>query len=177
MIYQRLAFRLDRDRLTVTWGDRASTSGGAPLPVLLPTEPCDETAVLCYDNHLGSRPHDWLTCLTTESSGFPSSPRQGVGPKPGGFSKGRGKTHGCPAPNSRNLNSSAFRSVPPFRSRELSDCEGWRPSHPSFLRQGCDGERGTFEQLTHRGRPGLDVQAESTLNGAATAVDTPDIAG
>jgi hypothetical protein len=54
--YQRLAYRLDTDGLTIRWGDFESTSGAAVQPTLLPSDPCDDTTVLCYDHSLGAWP-------------------------------------------------------------------------------------------------------------------------
>jgi hypothetical protein len=44
------------DGLTVKWGNFASSQGGALPPTLLPTDPCDDTTVLCYDHSLGAWP-------------------------------------------------------------------------------------------------------------------------
>jgi hypothetical protein len=56
IVYQRVAYRLDTDGLTIEWGDFAGTPGAAPQPTLLPTDPCDDTTVLCYDHSLGAWP-------------------------------------------------------------------------------------------------------------------------
>jgi hypothetical protein len=56
VVYQRLAYRLDLDGLTVKWGGFASSPGGAAPPTLLPGDPCDDATVICYDHSLGSWP-------------------------------------------------------------------------------------------------------------------------
>ena len=56
VVYQRLAYRLDGAGLTVEWGNFASTQGAALPPTLLPSEPCDDGTVLCYDHSLGAWP-------------------------------------------------------------------------------------------------------------------------
>ena len=56
VVYQRLAYRLDEGGLTIKWGGFASTPGAALSPTLLPSDPCDDTTVLCYDHSLGAWP-------------------------------------------------------------------------------------------------------------------------
>lgn len=56
VVYQRLAYRLDADGLTIEWGNFASTPAAAVPPTLLPGEPCDDTSVLCYDHAIGAWP-------------------------------------------------------------------------------------------------------------------------
>jgi len=56
VVYQRLAYRLDTNGLTIEWGNFASTPGAALPPTLLPGDPCDDTTVLCYDHSLGAWP-------------------------------------------------------------------------------------------------------------------------
>ncbi len=55
-VFQRAAYRLDENGLTVEWGNFAATPGSAVPPVLSPGEPCDDTAVLCYDHSEGAWP-------------------------------------------------------------------------------------------------------------------------
>ncbi|NHZ72843.1 MAG: hypothetical protein GWP16_00010 [Nitrospirae bacterium] len=55
-VYQRAAYRLDNDGLTIKWGNFAASSGATVPPVLLITDPCDDTSVLCYDHSLGAWP-------------------------------------------------------------------------------------------------------------------------
>jgi hypothetical protein len=56
VVYQRLAYRLDADGLTIKWGNFASSPGTAVQPVLVAGEPCDDTTVLCYDHSRGAWP-------------------------------------------------------------------------------------------------------------------------
>jgi hypothetical protein len=56
VVYQRLAYRLDPDGLTIEWGNFADSQGAAVPPTLLPGDPCDDTTVLCYDHSLGAWP-------------------------------------------------------------------------------------------------------------------------
>lgn len=56
VVYQRLAYRLDSNGLTIEWGGFSSTPGGALQPTLLPSDPCDDTTILCYDHSLGAWP-------------------------------------------------------------------------------------------------------------------------
>ncbi len=51
-VYQAAAYRLDEDGLTIEWGPFTTTPSAAQAsaPTLDPGEPCDETAVICY-NH------------------------------------------------------------------------------------------------------------------------------
>jgi len=56
VVYQRLAYRLDSNGLTIEWGSFSSTPGGAVQPSLLPGDPCDDATVLCYDHNLGAWP-------------------------------------------------------------------------------------------------------------------------
>jgi hypothetical protein len=55
-VYQRAAWQLAADGLKIEWGNFSATPGGALLPMLLPGEPCDDSAVLCYDHSLGGWP-------------------------------------------------------------------------------------------------------------------------
>ncbi|MGE0641010.1 MAG: hypothetical protein AB7P46_12135, partial [Thermoanaerobaculia bacterium] len=55
-VYQRAAYLLDAAGLKVRWGNLASSAGGATLPALLPGDPCDDSATLCYDHALGAWP-------------------------------------------------------------------------------------------------------------------------
>jgi len=50
--YQAAAYRLDEDGLTIEWGPFAATEAEAlaMAPTLGPTEPCNESSVICY-NH------------------------------------------------------------------------------------------------------------------------------
>ncbi len=56
VVYQRAAHRLDANGLTIKWGNFATSPGGAVSPMLLITDPCDDTIVLCYDHALGAWP-------------------------------------------------------------------------------------------------------------------------
>ncbi len=56
VVYQRAAYRLDNDGLTLKWGNFAASAGAAVSPVLLVTDPCDDTTVLCYDHAGGAWP-------------------------------------------------------------------------------------------------------------------------
>jgi len=56
VVYQRGAYRLDNNGLTIKWGNFAAFPGAAVSPVLLVTDPCDDTTVLCYDHSLGAWP-------------------------------------------------------------------------------------------------------------------------
>ena len=49
-VYQRAAYVLDGNGLKVKWGVLANTPAGALLPVLLPTDPCNDVDVICYDH-------------------------------------------------------------------------------------------------------------------------------
>ena len=55
-VYQRVAYRLDGNGLTLKWGNFAASSGAAVSPILLVTEPCDDGTVLCYDHSGGAWP-------------------------------------------------------------------------------------------------------------------------
>ena len=55
-VFQRAAYRLDGDGLTVKWGNLAAAPGAAVPPVLLPGDPCDDSVVLCYDHSAGAWP-------------------------------------------------------------------------------------------------------------------------
>ncbi len=54
--YQRVAYRLDSAGLTLKWGNFAATPGTAVSPILLISDPCDDSTVLCHDHALGSWP-------------------------------------------------------------------------------------------------------------------------
>ena len=56
VVYQRGAYRLDNNGLAVKWGNFAASPGAAVPPVLLDTDPCNDTTVLCYDHAGGSWP-------------------------------------------------------------------------------------------------------------------------
>lgn len=56
VVYQRGAYRLDNNGLTIKWGNFAASPGAAAPPVLLVTDPCDDSSVLCYDHSLGAWP-------------------------------------------------------------------------------------------------------------------------
>jgi len=56
VVYQRAAYRLDNDGLTLKWGNFAASAGAAVSPILLVTDPCDDTTVLCYDHAGGAWP-------------------------------------------------------------------------------------------------------------------------
>ena len=56
VVYQRAAYRLDSEGLAVKWGNFAASTGAAISPVLVVTDPCDDTTVLCYDHSLGAWP-------------------------------------------------------------------------------------------------------------------------
>jgi hypothetical protein len=48
--YQRAAFRLDSQGLTIKWGAFSATAGGAVPPVLGAAEACNDADVICYDH-------------------------------------------------------------------------------------------------------------------------------
>lgn len=48
--YQRAAYRLDQDGLTIRWGALAADPASAAQPVLGAADPCDEVDVLCYSH-------------------------------------------------------------------------------------------------------------------------------
>jgi hypothetical protein len=50
--YQRAAYRLDAQGLSVKWGALAASPAAAVLPTLDPAEACDDATVLCYDHQL-----------------------------------------------------------------------------------------------------------------------------
>ncbi len=52
-VYQAAAYRLDADGLTIEWGPFAATAAAAlaAAPTLDPGEPCDESAVICYNHN------------------------------------------------------------------------------------------------------------------------------
>lgn len=56
VVYQRLAYRLDTNGLTIKWGNFAGTEGASVQPTLQLGDPCDDTAVLCYDHSIGAWP-------------------------------------------------------------------------------------------------------------------------
>jgi hypothetical protein len=49
-VYQRAAYRLDEDGITIKWGVFGATAPDATAPTLGPTEPCDDLTVTCYDH-------------------------------------------------------------------------------------------------------------------------------
>ena len=49
-VYQRAAYRLDGQGLTVRWGDFAADRFAAVAPVLSPGTSCNDADVLCYDH-------------------------------------------------------------------------------------------------------------------------------
>ena len=55
-VYQRVAYRLDGNGLTLKWGNFGASSGAAVSPILLVTEPCDDDTVMCYDHSGGAWP-------------------------------------------------------------------------------------------------------------------------
>jgi hypothetical protein len=49
-VYQRAAYRLDENGLTIRWGPFAADPASAVQPVLAPGTPCDEVAIICYSH-------------------------------------------------------------------------------------------------------------------------------
>jgi hypothetical protein len=49
-VYQRAAYRLDEDGLTIKWGVFGATAPDAIAPILGLAEPCDDLTVICYDH-------------------------------------------------------------------------------------------------------------------------------
>jgi len=49
-VYQRAAYVLDGNGLNVKWGVSASSPADALLPTLLPSDPCNDVDVICYDH-------------------------------------------------------------------------------------------------------------------------------
>ncbi len=49
-VYQRAAYRLDEDGLTIKWGIFGANAPDATAPTLGPAELCDDLTVICYDH-------------------------------------------------------------------------------------------------------------------------------
>jgi hypothetical protein len=49
-LYQWAAYRLDVDGLAIKWGSFALSAAAAVQPIFGPSEPCDDSVVLCYEH-------------------------------------------------------------------------------------------------------------------------------
>jgi len=55
-LFQRAVYVIDASGLKIQWGDFATTLAAAPLPMLTPEAPCNDTTTLCYNHTHPERP-------------------------------------------------------------------------------------------------------------------------